>query len=102
MQQLKSLQKLVHKNADEFMLASIQDSRKPQQETVMMELIPVQNEIQNALNNIYSWTKSDTKALLRANISDSCKVKKDPLGYVFILVKLTGSKAKDNFNVASC
>ena len=84
-EQLNALKRLVVENAEMIMEALKSDLGKCKMESVLIELDLIENDINDAIKNVYNWSKPEYvhKTLLYKAMS--CYIHKEPLGVVLII-----------------
>lgn len=84
-QQLRQLQKMCNENVTKIAQALYMDLRKSKQESYLMEIQIVTNDIENMLINLGDWMKPEKPAKTFVNILDDVLIQKDPRGVVLVL-----------------
>lgn len=83
--QLKSLMKMYDENMDAFASALKMDLGKPRQESVLLEINVLKDDITYVLNHLNEWTKTETVPANLVTMFDKCLIYNDPYGVVLIL-----------------
>jgi len=87
-QQLEALKKMVFENQDAFIQAVREDLRKPEFETVVMELSMFFDDVELALNKIHDWVKP--RSVSKPNLvlwgMDSLQMLPEPFGLLLMIV----------------
>ena len=83
-EQLKALKNMLVQERLFLQGCAKADLNKSDAEGYLMEINPVEHEVQNALDHLDEWTKPTSKPLNLLNIPGSCMVYKDPLGVVLV------------------
>lgn len=82
---MKRLLDLLSENEDKFLAALAADLGKPRQESIMLELEYIRNDVRGCLNNIHSWTADNYVEKNIVTVLDQTLIHYDPLGVVLIL-----------------
>ncbi|KYB25924.1 aldehyde dehydrogenase, dimeric NADP-preferring [Tribolium castaneum] len=83
--QLNNLVKFVQDNEDAILEALYQDFRKPKQEVVCYEIVPVVKEAKHAINHLEEWAKPEKPKKSLVNLLDGVMVYNDPFGVVLVM-----------------
>ena len=83
--QLKNLLKLYDENEDRIIKALNADLRKPNSESIMLEIEYSRNDVRGCLNNIRDWTKDNYVEKNMVTAMDQTLIHYEPYGVVLIL-----------------
>nr|QYV43141.1 FALDH1 [Colaphellus bowringi] len=83
--QLKSLERMLKENIEPIVQAVTDDLNKSKQETILMEIDFLLNEIKYTLMHIYEWSKPEKPSTTIANVLDSVYILHDPYGVVLVM-----------------
>uniref|UniRef100_A0ABM5F7U4 Aldehyde dehydrogenase n=2 Tax=Pogona vitticeps TaxID=103695 RepID=A0ABM5F7U4_9SAUR len=84
-EQLEGLSRFVEERKTDILHALHEDLRKPVFESELSEISIVQNEVNNALNNLSYWMKDESVSKNMATTMDCAFIRKDPFGVVLII-----------------
>lgn len=85
MKQLRQLLKMYEENGTEMENALAADLRKSKQESHILEIEFLKNDLRGLLYNLEEWAKPEEPAKPFVNIMDGVKIYKDPFGVVLVL-----------------
>lgn len=83
--QLNGLLKFVQENQNAIIEAVYRDFRKPKQEVVCYEIVPVVKELKHAINHLKEWAKPEKPKKSMVNLLDGVMVYNDPYGVVLVM-----------------
>ncbi|KAJ3180144.1 Aldehyde dehydrogenase [Gaertneriomyces sp. JEL0708] len=83
--QLRQLWKMLDENEDLLASASFKDHRKNPGEVIVYDIMPLKNEIADALANIDAWTKPETVSGGVLFALDKCQVRREPFGVALVI-----------------
>nr|5MYP_A Chain A, Aldehyde dehydrogenase [Trypanosoma brucei]5MYP_B Chain B, Aldehyde dehydrogenase [Trypanosoma brucei] len=84
-QVLRSLLNLVEENTDEFCKAIHRDRRRHRDETVVMEILPLRNEVWHLIEHMDEYVKPVKPTMEGAAALDDCELQYEPLGVVLVI-----------------
>lgn len=83
--QLRALRKMYKDQEEEMIQALAKDMRKPRHESLLCEVIFLNNEVNDLLNNLEEYASPETPDKPLANLLDQLYIFKDPYGIVLIM-----------------
>lgn len=83
--QLTRFLALVNEHGDELLEAVYKDLKKNKNETNLMELLLIKNEIADHLNHLSEWMAPQKVSVALVNAMDGCQIRAEPLGTVLII-----------------
>lgn len=85
LKQLKALLRLYEENTKEMLDALYKDLRKGKQESVVMEIEYLINDLKNTIANLHDWAKPEHPPKSFVNMLDSLCIYSEPYGVVLVI-----------------
>jgi len=84
-EQLKNLQRMYNDNVDAFCSALKEDLSKPRQESILLEINVLKDDITYTLNHIDEWVKPERVPKNMVTMFDTPMIYHDPYGIVLVM-----------------